>query len=198
MSTAATGRERVRVSGDKASVSVEGASLTAILMRLATQAEFSLHIAPQAGDRLIDAHFADLGLLSALRLLLEGADYVVTLDGSGADRRPASVQVLNLHPSRRGKDTGVPQLPDPSVLLRAIDPASLPPGIHEDLQRLSAPPDPAAIGDIDAQRQEILDRTLDRVAGSIDAPIIRHLRQRLSRDAAETEGSAPAQPLVLP
>jgi hypothetical protein len=194
MATSATDLEGVQVCGDKVSVSVDRASLKAVLRGLATQAGFMLQISPHAGDRQIDARFADLDLLSALRVLLEGSDYVLILGAAVAQPHLASVQVLNLHPSRPGLDASALEMPDPLALLRAIDPAELPPGIHEDLQRLSTPPDPTAIGDIHAQREEIVEHVLDRLAGSIDASTLQDLRRRLSGHPGDTEGSHPARP----
>ncbi len=194
MASSAPGLGDIKVYGDRVSVSLERASLKAVLTQLATQAGFRLQISPHAGDRHIDARFADLDLLNALRVLLEGTDYVVTLGGAVAEPHSASVQVLSLHPSGPVEGASALEIPDPRALLRAIDPSALPPGVHQDLQTLAAPPDATAIGAIHSQREEIVEQVLDRLAGSIDAATLQDLRRRLSQHRGDTDDSYPAPP----
>jgi hypothetical protein len=161
----------IRVTGSRVSVMLRSASLVDVLASLADRQGFGLRVDPKAGDRRIDDAFEDLPLWLALRRLLHGSDYVMLFEAGAGPNIVRSIRLISANASAAHAPTSAQSQPideiDPRLLLRSIEPSALPPGIREDLAAQIEPPDPALTDEIQARRDELLDRLLRRLEARI-------------------------------
>ena len=187
----------IRVTGSRVSVVLRSASLADVLASLADRQGFSLRVDPKAGDRRIDDAFEDLPLWLALRRLLHGSDYVMLFEAGAGPNIVRSIRLISAKASAAHAPTSAQSQPideiDPRLLLRSIEPSALPPGIWEDLAAQIEPPDPALTDEIQARRDELLDRMLRRLEARVRprSETLQGLRSQLlpgPTSSAEAEG----------
>jgi hypothetical protein len=157
----------IRVTGSRVSVMLRSASLADVLVSLADRQGFDLRVDPGAGDRRIDDAFEDLPLRLALTRLLHGSDYVMLFDPGADTNTVRSIRVISSNASSAHAPTSAQSQQideiDPRLLLRSIEPSALPSGMREDLAAQIEPLDPGLTDEIQARRDELLDRLLRRL-----------------------------------
>jgi hypothetical protein len=184
-------RNSIHIEGDRVSVALRNASLTAVLEELAAHDVIDLNIDPSAGDRYISHEFSDLEPMAALRQLLDGSDYVMVLGPSDERDNKLSVKVITNQPStpettQDDADIDLGLDVDLQTLIDSIDPQTLPPGVFEDLLDMTQPPARFLSEDIEATREELIGELLDYVEASlgVDSPIMQQLRLKILENQA--------------